>query len=394
MSHAPTSTLKQRLRTIRDAMAERDLGALVVTALPNVLYLTNFGGSSAIAVVTADRLLFITDFRYVATMEEAGRSTCACPDLELVLVDGSYDATLAATLGALSLARVGFEGAHLTVSRHYWLTRTVRLKADTTYRTDRLKADTTYKGVELIATEGIVEKARVRKDAYELSVFREAARRLSNVAKGLFPNVRSGMTEREVAMTIDWRLREAGFEKPAFDTIVASGPHGALPHARPSERKLIEGDLVVLDFGGVYDSYCVDLTRTVSVGPASGRAREVHAAVQKAQAQGVAAVRPGASRFDIDQAARGALAEAGMGDAFGHGTGHGLGIEVHEDPRIVRRRPDVDARDEAVTPGMVFTIEPGAYFEGWGGVRIEDDVVVTDTGVELLTDVTTDLLEL
>ena len=157
---------------------------------------------------------------------------------------------------------------------------------------------------------------------------------------------------------------------------------------------MIEGDLVVLDFGGVYDSYCVDLTRTISIGPASKRARDVHAAVLDAHARAIDTVRPGASRYEIDAAARTSLARAGMGEAFGHGTGHGLGIEVHEDPRIVRRRADADTRDEAIMPAMVFTIEPGAYFPGWGGVRIEDDVVVTDTGAELLTHVTTDLLEL
>ena len=202
------------------------------------------------------------------------------------------------------------------------------------------------------------------------------------------------MTERELAMTIDWRIREAGFERPAFETIVASGPQAALPHARPTGRTLTEGDLVVLDFGGVYDSYCVDLTRTVSIGPASRRARDVYAAVLDAQTKAIAAVGPGASRYAIDAAARESLTRAGMGEAFGHGTGHGLGIEVHEDPRIVRRRADADTSDEAIAPGMVFTIEPGAYFPGWGGVRIEDDVVVTEDGAELLTHVTTDLLEL
>jgi Xaa-Pro aminopeptidase len=156
---------------------------------------------------------------------------------------------------------------------------------------------------------------------------------------------------------------------------------------------LTEGDLVVLDFGGVYDSYCVDLTRTVVVGQASARSRMVHTAVLSAHDQAIAQVRPGQSRFAIDAAARERLAADGMAEAFGHGTGHGLGIDVHEDLRIVRRRPDVDMRNEFVTPGMVFTIEPGAYFAGWGGVRIEDDVLVTKTGVELLTHVTTELLE-
>jgi Xaa-Pro aminopeptidase len=152
----------------------------------------------------------------------------------------------------------------------------------------------------------------------------------------------------------------------------------------------------VLDFGGIYDSYCVDLTRTVSVGPANGRTREVYNAVRDAHDRAIAAVAPGQSRFDIDAAARDTLTGYGLGEAFGHGTGHGLGIEVHEEPRISRRRPDVDANvtDEAVAAGMVFTIEPGAYLPGWGGVRIEDDVLVTEDGVEVLTDVTTDLIEI
>jgi Xaa-Pro aminopeptidase len=151
----------------------------------------------------------------------------------------------------------------------------------------------------------------------------------------------------------------------------------------------------VLDFGGVYDSYCVDLTRTVSIGPAGDRAREVFGAVRDAHDRAIAAVAPKRSRFDIDAAARETLARAGLGDAFGHGTGHGLGIEIHEDPRISRRRPEIDdhVTDEFVAAGMVFTIEPGAYLPGWGGVRIEDDVLVTTDGVELLTNVTTELIE-
>jgi Xaa-Pro aminopeptidase len=150
----------------------------------------------------------------------------------------------------------------------------------------------------------------------------------------------------------------------------------------------------VLDFGGVYDSYCVDLTRTVSIGAASPRVREVYEAVRLAHDRAIQAVAPGRSRFDIDAAARQTLDERGLGEAFGHGTGHGLGIEVHEGPRIARRRADVDTADETVQAGMVFTIEPGAYLPGWGGVRIEDDVLVTENGVDVLTTTPTDLIEL
>jgi len=273
--------------------------------------------------------------------------------------------------------RIGFEAAHFTVSRHAWL-------VDALARHESAH--------QLVATEGMVERARVRKDDYEIATLREAARRLSRAAEQVIAEVRPGRSEAELAMAIDQRIRLAGFAKPAFDTIVAAGPNAALPHARPGERRLTEGDLVVLDFGGVYDSYCVDLTRTVSVGRAGARARDVYAAVLEAHDRAIGAVAPGRSRFEIDAAARDTLAGHGLGEAFGHGTGHGLGIEVHEDPRISRRRPD-DTQEAPVDSRMVFTIEPGAYLPGWGGVRIEDDVLVTDAGVEVLTDVTTDLIE-
>jgi Xaa-Pro aminopeptidase len=275
-------------------------------------------------------------------------------------------------------ARIGFEAAHLTVSRHDWLI-------------SRLSAS--EEAPALIGTQGIVEAARILKDEYELSTLRTAASMLSDVVPGAIGEVRRGRTEQEVAQAIDWRVRNAGFAKAAFDTIVAAGPNSALPHAHPGERRIGEGDLVVLDFGAVYDSYCVDLTRTVSVGRASTRAREVYEAVRRAHDRAIEAVRPGESRFAVDAAARDELTSRGLGEAFGHGTGHGLGIEVHEDPRVSRRRPD-DPVEDPLAAGMVFTIEPGAYIPGWGGVRIEDDVMVTETGVDVLTTATTELIEI
>ncbi len=256
----------------------------------------------------------------------------ACPGLELVTVKSSYDATLAAFLEASDLRRVGFEAAHVPVSRHRWLTATLASSG----------------AVDLVATENLVERLRVIKDSYEIETIRESASRLSAAASRVLTLVRSGQTERDLAFAIDDQIRRSGFERPAFDTIVASGPNAALPHARPTRRTISEGDLVVLDFGGVYHSYCVDLTRTVVVGPASARAREVHAAVREAHDQAIAVVAPGRSRFEIDAAARDTLAGHGLGEAFGHGTGHGLGIEVHEDPRISRRRRTRTWQDEAV----------------------------------------------
>ena len=381
MSHAPSAALKRRHDAVRAACRRAGVDALIVTTRSNILYLTNFSGSAAIAVVTAERLHFITDFRYVTAVDSMQHSPDACPDLQLTVVEGAYDSTLATLLTSLGAARVGFEAAHVTVSRYNWLTATLAPHAG---------------APELVPLEDVVERLRRRKDEYELSMLRESARLLSVVASGVFDEVRRGRTEREVAQAIDRRLIAAGFERPAFDTIVASGPNAALPHAHPGERKLGENELVVLDFGGVYRSYCSDLTRTVCLGTASDRVREVYAAVLEAHDQAIRAVGPGRSRFAIDAAARDVLAGRGLGEAFGHGTGHGLGIDIHEDPKVTRRSGEAAAAelDDAVDVGMVFTIEPGAYLPGWGGVRIEDDVLVTEHGVDVLTNVTTDLLEL
>jgi len=382
MPRASSVTLKRRHQLVREAAARRQVDAVVVTTRSNILYLTNFTGSAAIVVVTPDRIHFVTDFRYVTALESLQQSPHACPDLDLTVVDGAYDPTLVRLVDSLGLDRLGFEAANMTVSRRDWLVAAFGRDGRTT--------------PTLVPTEQLVERIRVRKDPDEIETLRKAASLLSEVARGVFEEIVHGRTERDVALAIDNRIRSAGFERPAFDTIVASGPRAALPHATPGERRLSEHDLVVLDFGGVYDSYCVDLTRTVSVGRADDRAREVHAAVLEAHDRAIRTVEPGMSRFAVDAAARDWLTARGMGEAFGHGTGHGLGIDIHEDPRITRPTPDVpgDDGDRELAAGMVFTIEPGAYFPGWGGVRIEDDVLVTDHGVDVLTNVTTHLLEL
>jgi Xaa-Pro aminopeptidase len=300
MSHAPSAALDARHHTVRSALASRHLDALVVTALPNILYLTNFDGSAAIAVLTADRLYFLTDFRYITAVGEAAGTAFGCRGLELITVQGSYDATLAALLASLPLRSVGFEAAHLTVSRYDWI-RAALPRGE-------------ISGPDFLPTEGIVEAARLVKDAHEVATIREAARRLSRVAAAAPGDIRPGRSERDVAMALDARMREAGFARPAFDTIVASGANSALPHARPGERKLSEGDLVVLDFGGVYDSYCVDLTRTVAVGRASARAREVYQAVLEAHDAAIACVRaarPGAVRYRSGRARRARPARSG-----------------------------------------------------------------------------------
>jgi Xaa-Pro aminopeptidase len=228
MSHAPTAALDHRHRIIRDDLSARSLDALVVTALPNILYLTNFTGSTAIAVVTFARVHFLTDFRYVTALADSRGTAHECPNLDLVTVEGSYDASLVALLASLNprqgsgpAMRIGFEAAHLTVSRHTWLVDALARHGSPH---------------TLVATEGVVEHARVRKDDYEIATLREAARRLSRVAEQVIADVRAGQSEQDVAMAIEQRLRQAGFAKPAFDTIVAAGPNAALPHAGPESE--------------------------------------------------------------------------------------------------------------------------------------------------------------
>ncbi len=388
MAYAHRDVLAGRHGRLRQALVDRGLDALIVTRLPNVFYLTNFTGSSAVLLITREALFFITDFRYVAAVQAEWASPAGCPKATLVRVATSYDETLGALLATTGgLRRVGFEAAHVPVAQYGRWTGLARPSPDGP--------------VELVATERVIEGLRIRKDAHEVATLRRAGEMLTGAFGRILAEVQPGRTERQVAAHIDWIIRDAGFERSAFDTIVASGPNAALPHARPGTRRLVAGDLVVLDFGGVYDGYCVDLTRTASVGDPDAEARRVYAAVVDAHAAGVAAVRPGATVREIDRAARGTLERIGFGEAFGHGTGHGLGIEVHEEPWLRKTQPPAAAAAEApvatappdvlVEPGMVFTIEPGAYLPGWGGARLEDDVLVTDEGAEMLTHVAREL---
>ncbi len=369
-SGAPACRLADRHRRLRAILAVDALDHAVITHLPNIRYLTNFTGTSAIAVVTPGRVALITDSRYVTAVEQTQAGAGACPELELVPVTGSYEETLAGWLLARP-GRAGIEGAAMPVERFRWLE--ARLGAS----------------VPLVVTARLVERLRVVKDPYEIDRLRSAAWRLDEAMGAVFAAVQAGRTERAVAADIDWSLRQAGFEKPAFDTIVASGPQAALPHARPGERTLRSGDVVVLDFGGVLSGYCCDLTRTVSVGTPGLEAHRVFEAVRAANQQAIATVRPGILPSAVDAAARDVLTAAGLDQYFGHGTGHGLGLEVHEEPRVARPRPELP--ETALEPGMVFTIEPGAYLPAWGGVRIEDDVLVTSDGCEVLTRIPRDL---
>ncbi len=372
---SPSAFLEERHVRVRAQMHDLGLDALVVTHAPNVLYLTNHAATAGLLVLTPAAVHLVSDFRYVEAIARLQASAHACPGLVAHKVPASYDEALLRLLGDLGVTGVGIEAAHLSVARFDWLRRT---------------ADARKIGLLFVQTERIVERVRIIKDAWELHALRESASRLGSVAEAAFAAVQAGASERTVAGAVEQALRSVGFDRIAFDTIVASGPHAALPHHRAGDRCLERGDLVVLDFGGVLDGYCCDLTRTVAVGAIGPEATHLYDAVRDAQAAALQAVRPGIPASDVDGAARAVLEARGLGAAFGHGTGHGLGLEVHEDPKVSRPQPDVPAT--LLQPGMVFTIEPGAYLPGRGGVRIEDDVVVAAGGCEILTTVTRDLL--
>ena len=378
----PGARLVERLGTLQSRLAGDGLDALLVTQPANISYLTSFRGTAGVVVLAPDGARLITDSRYATVATRLVEASAAEAPLTYVPVEFSYEETVCAVLKQAGVSGVGIETAHMTLARYDWLERALA-----------------GSGVELCRTTGLVESLRQVKDADELATLREAGRRISRVMAEMLAGLRAGRREREVAADIDWAIRGVGFEGPAFETIVAAGPNTALPHARPGERRLAPGDLVLLDFGGILNGYCVDLTRVASLGSPGPVALDWHDAVGEAHGAALAAVGPGVRVSAVDTAARAVLERRGLGAAFGHGTGHGLGLEVHEAPRVGKRRRAVgssssgdDPEDVRLEAGMVFTVEPGVYLPGHGGVRLEDDLVVTATGYELLTDVSLGLL--
>jgi Xaa-Pro aminopeptidase len=358
-----------RLRALRSQLDAHHVDAFVVSTPHNIVYLTGFVGTAGLLVVTHDAATLIVDGRYVLAARQ-GIEQGEVADVAVAVVERRYDLTLGVVLRELDVRRAGFEAANVTVA--------------TLRGWERAASGVAWSGVD-----GLVERLRIVKDDFELGVLRRGGGLISDVARQLGSIVRAGQTERSIAKAIDLAIERAGFSGPAFPTIVASGPNSAKPHARPTDRTLGRGDLVVLDFGGVLDGYCVDVTRMAAVGPLADRAQALFSAVKVAQEAAILAVRPAAAASDVDSAARSALDARGFGEAFTHSTGHGLGLDVHEAPRIGRADPEAP---ETLQAGMVFTIEPGAYVEGVGGVRLEDDVLVTAGGCEVLTTAPRDLL--
>ncbi|MBV8305601.1 MAG: aminopeptidase P family protein [Acidimicrobiia bacterium] len=356
-----------RLARLRSSVGAAGCEALLVTQLVNVRYLTGFTGSAALLLVLPDEVVLTTDGRY---RDQAAEQLAAAG------VDGRIEVrpTLPAQHDVLSDAARGIG--------------TVGLEADSvTWAQQRRFASGVFPHAELVPTEGLVEELRRVKDPGEIDRMAEAARIADEALAAVRPLLAQGVTEREVALGLDYEMRRLGAGGSSFETIVASGPNGAKPHARPTDRRVEPAELVVIDFGAVVDGYCSDMTRTLCVGELPGdverRMVDVVAASQRA---GVDAVAAGVRGREVDETCRAVIAEAGWADAFIHGTGHGVGLQIHEAPRVASTSEDV------LAAGHVVTVEPGVYLAEHGGVRIEDTVVVTDDGCIVLTNAPKEVL--
>lgn len=353
-----------RLREVVKELKRRKLDCLLVTHPANWYYLSGFTGECGALVVTSYGTTLLTDGRFTAqAKEESG-------GIRVVLQKGSLYPAVGEWLRQRGMRRAGYDPGQWTVAQ---------------WRALRKAFGTKCRAIE---AAGVVERLRTKKDPQELAEMRKAALLAGEVLESVLKLIKPGVRENEIAAEIEYRMKQRGASGMSFETIVASGRRAALPHARATAKRLRRNELVVLDLGAILRHYCSDITRTVHVGRASARIRKWYRAVQEAQEAAVAAVQAGVTCGEVDAAARDVLKKNRLDAYFVHSTGHGLGLEVHEEPRVARGQA---IRLEA---GNVITIEPGVYVEGVGGIRIEDDVAVRSHGSEILTRLRRDLIEL
>ncbi len=359
----------QRLSSARVQNLERDLAELkldsaLITHLPNIRYLCGFTGSNGLLLSIRGRRTFFTDGRYT---EQAAQEVQGA---RVVIAKGSLVKEATKTLASAKISKIGFEADRLSVTAYEALRNLLP------------------KSIKLVPTAGVVDRIRMVKDEQELALIHEAVVLGADLLTPAIETIRPGVRESEVAAEIEYAARRWGAEAMSFETIVAAGARSALPHGRASNALIPKRGFVILDLGVILHGYCSDMTRTVHVGAVPRRSRDIYQAVLEAQEAAVEAVAPGVTTGEVDHAARSVLKKAGLDRYFIHSTGHGVGLEIHEQPRIARGQTDV------LKPGMVITIEPGVYLPGQGGVRIEDMVVVTGRGHQVLTPATKELLEL
>ena len=355
----PPMDVAGRAARLRPLIAAAGCDALVVTNLTNVRYLTGFTGSAAILLVTADDLLFVSDGRYQT--QSADQLSAAGVDARIEIVAAEPDAVVAAAAQAAGVLRLGLESQSVTWAQQ------------------RRWTGELFPAGELVPAESLVEDLRLVKDAGEAARIRSACAIADAALADVRGRLLEGPTEIEFGLELDAAMRRLGAEDVSFETIVASGPNGAKPHHHPSDRRIEQGDLVVIDFGALVDGYHSDMTRTVAVGDVGDERRRMLDVVLRSQDAGVQAVAAGSTAAEVDAVCRAVIDDAGWGEAFLHSTGHGVGLDIHEEPRVSSRSA------ATLVAGHVVTVEPGVYLPGLGGVRIEDTVLVTEDGCDRLT---------
>jgi Xaa-Pro aminopeptidase len=352
-----------RLKKAASLLRKNNLHALIVTEINHVRYLSGFTGSNGIVVLSPSKCFFLTDFRY-RTQSQKEIKHCK------IIVASRH---LISELPMLSLfakgAKVGFEAEFVSISL-----------------LEKLKE--ILPNVDFKPTTGLIESLSIVKDSEEIRRVKKAVRIADSAFAEILDELRPGVAECDIALEIEYKMRKLGAENVSFETIVASGQRSAMPHGRASTKRLHKGDFVTIDFGCLYKGYASDITRTVVLGKATEKQKKIYNIVLSAQKAACRAVKPGASCNRVDGVARDMIMKAGFGDNFGHGLGHGVGMLVHDRPVLNPQSSDV------LKPGMIVTIEPGIYISNWGGVRIEDDVLVTSNGGQILSKSPKDLLEL
>jgi Xaa-Pro aminopeptidase len=357
-THLTPLSAAGRAAAVRSSFEAAGIDALLVSNLTNIRYLTGFTGSAALLLVTSDGLTFVTDGRYG---QQAADQLAAAGVTAGIEVDNVQQAPVVGAVVASGARRIGLEAAAVT------------------WAAQRTYASEWFPDRELVPTTELVEAQRVVKDGAEIERIALASAIADAALAEVRPRLAERPTEAEFGLELDTAMRRLGADDVSFETIVAAGPNGARPHHRPGTRSVAEGDLVVIDFGALVDGYHSDMTRTVMVGEPSATQQRMYDVVAESQAAGVAAVRAGVAAADVDAACRRVIDDAGWGDAFLHGTGHGVGLDIHEDPRVGQRST---AR---LVDRCVVTVEPGVYLPEHGGVRIEDTVVVTGDGCRPVT---------
>jgi Xaa-Pro aminopeptidase len=350
----------EKLQKLRSHFENIGIDGILITSPYNRRYMTNFSGTAGAALISGEEALFITDFRYV---EQAKKQ---CEGYTIVKHGPSLIEEVARQLEKLGIKKLAFEQDFVSYS---------------TYQTYKK----TFKA-ELVPVSGLIEKLRLIKTESEIKILKEAADIADAAFNHIVNFIRPGITELEVSNELEFFMRKSGATSSSFDTIVASGYRSALPHGVASDKVIDNGDIVTLDFGAYYKGYVSDITRTVSVGEPNPKLKEIYEIVLEAQLRGVEGIKPGITGKEADALTRDLITDKGYGEYFGHSTGHGIGLEVHEGPTLSMRN------DAVLEPGMVVTVEPGIYIPGLGGVRIEDDVLITKDGNELLTHSTKELI--